>query len=356
MGLVGSMNSLDERKRIIVAGAGTGKTTLLRNIAVERCVNHNVLYLTYTQANACEFQAAVVEKLHYLPASITVTTWFSFLLEHGVRPFPARGFTHRVDRMYFNNQEPPKLRGVTRGMERYFCPKPGVVYSSHLADLAVYCNDQWNGEVINRICGIYDVILVDEAQDFAGYDYDFILAMLDTSSEMVIVGDPRQQTYRTGWKAKHKNIPNIFDFFEHHTPYELDSTTLSVTHRCSAEVMAYANRLYNEYPQVMPSNERNSRPKGKVTIVKKSDFTKWVASRAELPTALIWSKSTKGTGVCRRMNMGDSKGLTLDDVALFATGEMKKWIEGKPTDIKAMTKAKFYVALTRASGDLFLVI
>ena len=350
------MSSADKRKKIIVAGAGTGKTTLLRNISVDRCANHNVLYLTYTHANACEFQAAVVEKLHYLPASITIATWFSFLLEHGVRPFPARSFKHRVDRMYFNNQEPRRFRGVARGMEQYFCSRPGVVYGSHLADLAVYCNDQWNGEVVNRICGIYDVILVDEAQDFAGYDYDFILAMMNASAEMIVVGDPRQQTYRTGWKAKNKNIPHIFDYFEHHTSYKLDDTTLSVTHRCSADIMVYANRLYCEYPQIMPSEGRNALPSGTVTVVKKSDFTDWVAERERPVTALIWDKRTTGTGNCSRVNMGESKGLTLGDVAIFLTGEMKKWVEGKPSKVEGITKAKFYVALTRASGDLALVL
>lgn len=53
--------------------------------------------------------------------------------------------------------------------------------------------------------------------------------------------------------------------------------------------------------------------------------------------------------------MGESKGLTLGDVAIFATDEMKKWIQGKPAKLPDSTKAKLYVALTRASGDLYLL-
>lgn len=350
------MSNAEDRKRIIVAGAGAGKTTLLRNIAVERYANKSVLYLTYTDANASEFRAAVIAALGHLPANITIMTWFSFLLAHGVRPFRAQNFTHRVDRMLFNNQEPRRRRGVTRGMEEYFCAKPGVVHRTSLADLAVYCNEQWGGEVINRICAIYDVILVDEAQDFAGYDYDFILAMMDCADNMVVVGDPRQQTYRTGWKAKYKNLQHIFEFFERRTSYDLDTTTLSVTHRCSADVMDYANRLYSEYQPVIPSDERLAKPQGKVTVPEKKDFAAWVATRAELPTVLTWNKNVAGTVGCHRINMGESKGLTLGDVVIFATGEMKKWIEGKPAKLEGTTKAKFYVALTRARGDLCLVI
>ena len=350
------MSTSDARKKVVVAGAGTGKTSLLRDIAIERHVDHNVLYLTYTDANAYEFQAAVIEKLRYLPANVTVMTWFSFLLEHGVRPFRAHSFTHRIDRMVFNNQEPCRRKGIRRGMEQYFCPVPGVVYRTSLADLACYCNEDWNGEVIDRICGIYDVILVDEAQDFAGYDYDLILAMMNHANEMIVVGDPRQQTYRTGWKAKYKNLPHIFAFFERHTSYALDTTSLSVTHRCSEHVMEYANRLFSEYPHVTPSDERRANPKGMVTVLTKKEFSAWVSSREELPTVLTWNKSASGFGQCPRINMGESKGLTLGDVAVFTTGEMKKWIEGKPAKLEGITKAKFYVALTRASGDLCLVI
>ena len=56
------------------------------------------------------------------------------------------------------------------------------------------------------------------------------------------------------------------------------------------------------------------------------------------------------------MNMGESKGLTLGDVAIFPTAEMKKWLSGKPADLKGETKAKLYVAITRASGDLYFVL
>lgn len=351
------MRNAEDRKRIIVAGAGTGKTTLLRNIAVESCATKSVLYLTYTEANASEFRAAVIDKLGHLPTNITIMTWFSFLLAHGVRPFPAKSFTHRVDRMFFNNNEPRRRSGVTRGMEEYFCAKPGVVYRTSLADLAVYCNEQWGGEIIHRICAIYDVILVDEAQDLAGYDYDFILAMMNNADDMVVVGDPRQQTFRTCWKAKYKNLHDIFEFFECKTSYGLDTTTLSVTYRCSADVMRFANRLYqNKYQPVRPSDERLAKPKGKVTVLKKKDFAAWVDTRTEKPIVLTWNNKDADTFGCHRMNMGESKGLTLGDVAIFATGEMKKWIQGKPAKLPDETKAKLYVALTRASGDLYLVI
>ena len=65
-------------RRLVIAGAGTGKTTLLLNEAVEHCESKNVLYLTYTDQNAWEFEAAVTERIGYHPHSITIMTWYSF--------------------------------------------------------------------------------------------------------------------------------------------------------------------------------------------------------------------------------------------------------------------------------------
>ncbi|MDM8301020.1 UvrD-helicase domain-containing protein [Collinsella tanakaei] len=348
--------SSNPSKRIYVAGAGTGKTSMLREIALERCIDRRVLYLTYTDANAAEFREAIVRRVGHMPVNITVMTWFSFLLIHGVRPFPARGFNHRIDRMLFNDQDPRNARGVQRGDERYYCPHPGVAYRTRLADLAFLCNEQWGGEVVQRVCNIFGAILVDEAQDFAGYDYDLLHALMKQSKEMVIVGDPRQQTYRTGAKAKNKANPDIFDFFVRNTQYTVDSTTLSVTHRCSDTIISLANRLYDDYPPVAPSGDRARDPRGRVTTVSISELKGWALSRKARTVALVWDSRTTVPLGFPVMTMGESKGLTLEDVVIFPTGEMKKWIENKPSKLKGQTKAKFYVAMTRARGDLYFVV
>lgn len=329
---------------------------MLRKIALDRCISQKVLYLTYTDANATEFRESIVRQIGYMPTNIKVMTWFSFLLVHGVRPFPAKGFVHRIDRMMFNEQEPRNARGVRRGDERYYCPVPGVVYRTRLSDLAHLCNEQWGGEVIQRVCDIFGVVLVDEAQDFAGYDYDLLRALMDQSREMVVVGDPRQQTYRTGAKAKNRDSPNIFDFFDKKTQYEIDGTTLSVTHRCSGATISLANRLYDEYSPVAPSDGRARDPHGRVATVSVSELEEWDPSRRAQTVALVWNRRTTVPAGFRIMTMGESKGLTLGDVVIFPTDEMRKWIGNKPSNLKGQTKAKFYVAITRARGDLYFVV
>lgn len=109
-----------------------------------------------------------------------------------------------------------------------------------------------------EFCGIYDTILVDEGQDFAGYDHDVLGVMMQKAREMVVVGDPRQQTYRTGNEPKYSGVPHVFDCLSKHHGYALDTTTLNMTYRCSEDVIRLANSLYPSLPQVVPCSERGS--------------------------------------------------------------------------------------------------
>lgn len=350
------MGSVDERKRIIIAGAGTGKTTLLKDIAIERSNEQRVLYLTYTIANAGEFKAAIIAELGHLPVTITIMTWFSFLLVHGVRPYPAEKFSHRIERIQFNKGKVRQRSGIRRGDEDYYCPERGTIYRSRLSDLTVLCDKQWDGAVTSRICAIYDTILVDEGQDFAGYDYDILASLMQESQEMVIVGDPRQQTYRTNDESKHSGVSHVFEFLNTQCGYTPDTTTLNTTYRCSKAVIDRANSLYPDLPQVEPYAERELGDTGEIRVFNKTGFEAWARTRIQHITVLRYSSRTEVPDGFHTMNMGDSKGLTFDDVVIFPTNDMKQWISDEEVNFAPETRAKLYVAITRARGDLIFVL
>ena len=72
--------------KLIIAAAGSGKTTYLVDQALS--INGDrVLITTFTEVNEREIRNRIVEKKGYMPSNITVKTWFSFLLQHGVRPY-----------------------------------------------------------------------------------------------------------------------------------------------------------------------------------------------------------------------------------------------------------------------------
>lgn len=181
-----------------MAGAGTGKTTYLLNQALNFPREKNVLYLTYTEAAAIHFASRVKAMRGAVPGNITVMTWYSFLLAHGVRPFPypLPGIMPRG--ICFVEGKVPQRKGVTRGTPAYYLAnKQGDVFSSRLADLACKCNEQVGGDAVNRISDMFDIILIDEAQDLSSYDYDYISSLMHTPASVIVVGDPRQRTYTT---------------------------------------------------------------------------------------------------------------------------------------------------------------
>ena len=71
--------------RLIIAAAGSGKTTYLVNEALKQ--NQTVLITTYTEANEREIHKKFIQQIGYVPNNVTIQTWDSFLLQHGVRPF-----------------------------------------------------------------------------------------------------------------------------------------------------------------------------------------------------------------------------------------------------------------------------
>jgi ATP-dependent DNA helicase UvrD/PcrA len=75
-----------DNNKLIIAAAGSGKTTFLVNRALET-TSETVLITTYTEANEAQIKKKIIEIKGYIPQNITIQTWFSFLLQHGVRPF-----------------------------------------------------------------------------------------------------------------------------------------------------------------------------------------------------------------------------------------------------------------------------
>jgi DNA helicase-2/ATP-dependent DNA helicase PcrA len=63
---------------------------------------------------------------------------------------------------------------------------------------------------------------------------------------------------------------------------------------------------------------------------------------------LRWNKKTKTNPSFPTYNFGESKGQTHERVLIYPTKEMIDWILNNKSKLENGTRAKFYVALTRA--------
>ncbi|MEH6407187.1 MAG: UvrD-helicase domain-containing protein, partial [Leeuwenhoekiella sp.] len=217
------MQLRQSNNKLIIAAAGSGKTTFLIDEAL-KYTQEKILITTYTQANEDEIRNKIIEKNKCIPDHITIQTWFSFLLKHGVRPYQGFLFDEKIKGLILVNSQSGlkayikqcpdcKQKSITRsdcnkckvpiyfGEEKEFInhyfSNSLKIYSDKLSKFVFRCNEKSDGSVIERISRIYSHIYIDEIQDLAGYDLELLKLLFNSSSRILLVGDPRQGTYST---------------------------------------------------------------------------------------------------------------------------------------------------------------
>ena len=250
-----------KKNRIIVAAAGSGKTTLLVNEALSR-PNSKILIATYTEANEAEIEKKFLEKNGCVPSNVTLSGWFAFLLQHGVRPYQGYVTETRIVGLHFN-------QGISAQYKKeadldHYLNKSNQVYRDKVSKLALKCDGLSDGRVIKRIAGIFDEIFIDEVQDIAGYDLDLIERLMDSSVSILLVGDPRQGTYSTSDSPKYAKFKKsgIIHYFRQlvaeRTDVSIDEDSLSINHRCNMALCELSDVLFPDFPPAGSSNTQTS--------------------------------------------------------------------------------------------------
>ncbi|HEY1871033.1 MAG TPA: UvrD-helicase domain-containing protein [Chitinophagaceae bacterium] len=358
--------------KLIIATAGSGKTTFLVNEALRQ--SGNILITTYTQANDAEIRRKIIEINKCVPSNITIQTWFSFLLQHGAKPFQGHLFEQQIKGMLLVNEQSAVRYTTKQGikilyaedkdLEKYYFTKSLKIFSDKLSKFVVRCNEKSDGDVIGRLSRIYSHIFVDEVQDLAGYDLEIIKLLFSSTSNVLLVGDPRQVTYLTHHDKLHSgyNDGQIDKFILDKCKKlkcEIDTSTLKYSHRNNSEICKFSSKLYLQYPVSEPCNCESCRNQNSVHngifLVRKSDLNHY--RLLFTPTILRYKDAEDA-----EWNFGKAKGLGFNRVLIYPTdtiiqylktGNLTKTIRGKT--VEAFDIAKFYVAITRARYSVGIV-
>ncbi|MEX0780180.1 MAG: UvrD-helicase domain-containing protein [Balneolales bacterium] len=359
------------KNRLIIASAGSGKTTKIVNEALS-LLGENVLITTYTEANAAEIRRKFIEKRKALPSNITIQTWFSFLIQHGVKPYQGalnemlyqyniRGlslsdgesgikYTRRINDRTVN----VTFKEDGEFIQHYFTNSQRI-YSDKLSKFVFKANLKTANEVIERISRIYSNVFIDEVQDLAGYDLEFIKLLFESQSQVLLVGDPRQVTYvthhaRKNAKYRDGNIKGYLLEKCHSLIKDgIDEVSLIKSHRNNRSICEFSSKLYPNYPSSVPCSCCENAAKdgfSGVYLVKSEDVNSYLASFN--PMQLRWNLSVLVNHNHKVLNYGESKGMTFDRVLIYPTLPMRNWIMNNEYNLKNEARAKFYVGLTRA--------
>ena len=348
--------------RLIIAGAGSGKTTWLINEALKN-KEDRVLITTFTDANEANIRGQLFSKCGCIPSNITVLTWFSLLLQHGVKPYQSKIYSGNISGLLLVNQK-SGFKTVWKGRpfyygekdtELYYLSKAKRIFSDKIAKFTCRANEESNGSVINRLCRIFPNIFIDEVQDLAGYDLEILKLLHQESINLVMVGDPRQVTYHTHDEAKYKqyNEGKIADYVKAYCKGAIvDETTLSISYRNNKAISEYANKVYPSFPPCTGTDHSQTGHDG-IFLVSPTLVEDYILKYH--PVQLRDKRTVHTSDSADSCNFGNSKGLTFDRVLIYPTKPMIAWMKDHSSTLEPKSRAKLYVAITRAKHSVAFV-
>lgn len=368
-----------KENKLIIAAAGAGKTTYLVEEAVKR--TGNVLITTFTEENEAEIYDKFISKYGFVPGNVTIQTWFSFLLEHGVKPYQGTCYNDLFEKsingiLLVNQQSGLKYKFKKGGKEipvyysedtefmQHYFSKEMLLYTDKLAKFVIRANEKSNGNVIDRITRIYPTIFVDEVQDLAGYDLEIIKELYHSRASVVCVGDLRQVTYYTHSERKNKPYrQGMIKAYVQNESYrndiiDIDEHTLAYSHRNNQQICTFSSLIYPSFPQVLPCNcpecHPGNVPHQGVFLIKESDVDDYL--RLYNPVQLRHSIRVETNRGYRCYNFGKSKGKTFERALIYPTRDIKNWLINRNTELADRTRAALYVAVTRPRYSVAFVI
>ena len=330
-------------RRLILAVAGSGKTTYLIN---KLNLEQRFLIVTYTDNNVAHIRNSIILKFGHIPSNITLLSYFQFLIRLCYNPFfkdeiRARGITWE--------QPDEKVRYISKDNIGHYLTKDRFLYHNRIAKL---CLLKCPNLIRERIERYFDFFMFDEIQDLGGNDFNFIEAIIPQTIDVLFVGDFFQHTFDTSKDGPvNKTLYN--DYAKYNNRWQksgliVDTTSLLKSHRCSPTVCKFVKDSIGIH---IESNREDS-----VSII-------FISDREEVDRLLnddhkiklFYHDSHKYN--YKAINWGASKGLDdFEDICIILNETSLKAFIKKELDVLApATRNKLYVACTRAKGNIYFI-
>ena len=333
--------------RFVIACAGSRKTTSL----VEEALKLNgarVLITTYTNENVDQLTSFFIDRVGSVPPHVTIQSWFSFLLQDGIRPYQLDVTQRdRVRTIDYVSEQPWSAK--KSNFDAYFLTAGNDVYGDHAAEFAYEADVRSGGKVVRRLEEMYTHLFIDEVQDMAGYDLDLIERLFESNLVVIAMGDPRQATFQTNKSTKNSkfkgaNIGEWVKMKEFPIEYRTDC------YRCHQSICDFADGLYPSWPKSKSIGVADTTHDG-IQYVTRDKVAAYMETHQ--PTVLRYWNKTDTMGL-EAHNIGSVKGRTFARVLIFPTQPMIKYL--KSGTLAEGSRPKFYVAVTRARHSVAFVM
>ncbi len=330
-------------KKIIFAVAGSGKTA---HVIDQLTVNKRCLVLTYTTNNYRNLKTRIIEKFGHFPDSIHLQTYFNFLYTFCYSPLLSR----KLKAKHISWGTPPAKSRYKGHQIKYYVDSNNSLYHNRIAKLLE--TQKVLDELISRLEKYFDIILIDEIQDFAGHDFNFIEHISKSKLNQIFVGDFYQHTFDTSRDGNVNN--NLHSDYEKYKArfkkmgFTADSTGLNKSHRCSPTLCDFISNSLG----VSIESHRNDVTD--VRMIKSEEEAEQIINCFNT-VKLFYQEHYKYD--CYSRNWGEVKGDDhYEDVCVVLNKTTLEHFENETLEqLNPKTKNKLYVACSRARKNLLFV-
>jgi hypothetical protein len=328
----------------MLAVAGAGKTTYLIN---KLNLDSRFLIVTYTKNNLANLRKAIIRKFGYEPNNITLFSYFEFLLRVCYKPFFKDLF--KAQGVCWRMPDPETLKLKRDNPLFYLTCNRGYLYHNRIAKLCQMCHTDL---IKARIEKYYDCFFFDEVQDLGGHDFNLVLDLIPKSKGYLFVGDFVQHTFETSNDGNtNKNLYVDYDKYIKKwidAGISINTTTLSRSHRCSPTVCKF---IQSNLGIPMDSHRTDIT---KIVLINDQENADRLYNDKHI-VKLFYNESNKY--FYNSINWGASKGMDdFEDICIILNATTQKAFQSSNlSSLPASTRNKFYVACTRAKGDIYFV-
>lgn len=330
-------------KTLILAVAGAGKTTeIINNIKKD----DKTLIITYTENNYNILKNNIIKKFKGIPDNIKIYTYFTFLYRFCFLPLK-KGF--KVKGLDFNSN--PNKYIKAKDINYYYNRVSKKMYHNRLAKI---CSDYFIDDIIKRIEKYFNYIYIDEIQDFASHDFNLLLNLIKTNCNILLVGDFYQHTFDTSRDGNvNSNLYNDYDNYinkikNSDSNIKVDTVNFLKSKRCSKQVCEFIT----EYLKIKIESYNNHD-----SIIREIDDENTIEKIANDDNIVkLFYQNSKKYDMKNKDNWGNSKGNTyINTCVVLNKNGYEKYKKHKLNELPSSTKNKLYVALSRATNDVYII-
>ena len=330
-------------KTLILAVAGAGKTTeIINNIKKD----DKTLIITYTENNYNILKNNIIKKFKGIPDNIKIYTYFTFLYRFCFLPLK-KGF--KVKGLDFNSN--PNKYIKAKDINYYYNRVIKKMYHNRLAKI---CSDYFIDDIIKRIEKYFNYIYIDEIQDFASHDFNLLLNLIKANCNILLVGDFYQHTFDTSRDGNvNSNLYNDYDNYinkikNSDSNMKVDTVNFLKSKRCSKQVCEFIT----EYLKIKIESYNNHD-----SIIREIDDENTIEKIANDDNIVkLFYQNSKKYDMKNKDNWGNSKGNTyINTCVVLNKNSYEKYKKHKLNELPSSTKNKLYVALSRATNDVYII-